>query len=365
MPNDKDGSPICTIQEAAAICDHQVCTPELKILPHIPYSDLKVGRLLGEGGFSSVFEVRYHNIPLALKKIRRNKRGSEVEDLVMAIFDLCNEATILGKVSPHENIVSIQGVCQASVSEAYMSHPDGWFFLEEKLHDTLANRLNIWRRELQLSASGPLSRLRSRDHSISSLIDPSHQISILSLRRMYDRLQEVALGVANAMSHLHSQPLQIAFRDLKPQNIGFDSRGVVKLFDLGMARPIQETKAVGVAGTYRYLSPEALLGKTITLESDVYSFGVILYELVTLAKPYDQFFERGKLKMKAFCDDVVVTGWRPDLSDIPCRWTAFLISKCWDPSPSARPSFQKIHRMIERIVSGSLPSTNSAAIAVS
>ena len=84
---------------------------------------------------------------------------------------------------------------------------------------------------------------------------------------MYDRLQEVALGVANAMSHLHSQPLQIAFRDLKPQNIGFDSRGVVKLFDLGMARPIQETKAVGVAGTYRYLSPEALLGKTITVAS--------------------------------------------------------------------------------------------------
>ena len=361
MPNDKDGTPICTIQQAAAVCDNQVCTPELTILPHIPYSDLEVGKLLGEGGFSSVFEVRYHNIPMALKKIRRNKRGGEVEDLIMAIFDLCNEASILGKVSPHENIVSIQGVCQESVSEAYNSHPDGWFFLEEKLQDTLANRLNKWRRELQLSTSRPLARLRSANHSKSSLMDPSHQIPILSLKSMYDRLQDVALGVANAMKHLHSQPLQIAFRDLKPQNIGFDSNGVVKLFDLGMARPIQDIDAAGVAGTYRYLSPEALLGKTISLESDVYSFGIILYELVTLTKPYDQFFERGKLKMKAFHDDVVVDGWRPDLSNVQCRWTAFLISKCWDPTPSSRPSFQQIHRLIQRILSGSLPASASAA----
>jgi serine/threonine protein kinase len=38
--------------------------------------------------------------------------------------------------------------------------------------------------------------------------------------------------------YLHSH--SIIFRDLKPQNIGFDVRGDVKIFDFGMARIVPE-----------------------------------------------------------------------------------------------------------------------------
>jgi serine/threonine protein kinase len=284
----------------------------------------------------------------------------------MAVFDLCNEATILGRVAPHENIVSIRGVCQASVSEAYKSHPDGWFFLEEKLQDTLADRLKEWRRELEHHV-GYLDRLRYQ-HSISSLKAPSEQErgihQLLSMAKVYDRLQNIALGVANAMKHLHSEPFQIVFRDLKPQNIGFDSHGIVKLFDLGMAGPIKEIDTMEVAGTYRYLSPESLSGKPISFESDVYSFGVILYELATLGKPFDQYFQRGKfIRKEAFCNDVVTGGWRPDLSHIFCRDTARLISKCWDPSPPARPSFERIHDILLHILASRENSGEAAVTA--
>jgi serine/threonine protein kinase len=169
---------------------------------------------------------------------------------------------------------------------------------------------------------------------------------------VYDRLQHIALGIANAMKHLHSEPFQIVLRDLKPQNIGFDSHGIVKLFDLGMARPIAETDTAESGGTYRYLSPEAMLGRSISLQSDAYSFGVILYELATLGKPFDQYFQRGKfVRKEEYCNDVVMGGWRPDLSQIICRATARLISKCWDPSPRARPSFERIHDMLDHILS--------------
>jgi len=341
------------LQELADFCNSQVQTPELTALPQIPLDELEMRDLLGEGGFASVYEVFYDNTAFALKQIRRQKQGRKVEDWIMAVFDLCNEATILGKVAPHENIVSIRGVCQASVSEAYKSHPNGWFFLEEKLQETLANRLKGWSRELK-TKRGRLSLFRNRRHSSpSTLVDPSRPIGeqLLSVNQVHDRLQDVALGIANAMTHLHSESFQIVVRDLKPQNIGFDEHGVVKLFDLGMARPLHEAETAVVAGTFRYLCPEALMGKPISLESDVYSFGIILYELVTLANPFEQFYQRGKLVRKdAFVDQVVVAGWRPDLSDIPCRATARLIGKCWDPSPRARPSFERIHKMLLHIL---------------
>jgi serine/threonine protein kinase len=346
------------LQELADFCNTQIHTPELEALPHIPHEDLEIRHLLGEGGFASVYEVCWHdnnNTTLALKRLRSHKRGRTEEDWILAVFDLCNEATILGRVGPHENIVSLRGVCQSSVSEAYKSHPEGWFFLEEKLQDTLAHRLSEWSRELKTSTKGGLtSRFRNRRHSSpSTLMDPSRPmgVQLLSVNQVYNRLHDVALGIANAMKHFHSDTFQIVVRDLKPQNIGFDSHGVVKLFDLAMARPLQKTATAVVAGTFRYLSPEALLGKPISLESDVYSFGIILYELVTLSKPFHQFYQRGKLvRREAFYEEVVVAGWRPDLSDIPCRATARLIAKCWDPSPRARPSFARIHQMLHHIL---------------
>jgi len=344
--------------EIGEICNEQVCTPELDKLPKINPSELEIKGLLGEGGFASVCEVIYQNETYALKQIRKHKRGRDEEDWMLAVFDLCNEASILGKVAPHENIVKITGVCQSSVSEAYRSYPDGWFFLEEKLENTLSNRLNEWRRELKATnVTGCLSRFRDRRRSLPTMGGGSGGSStlnhrLLSLNGVYERLESVALGIANAMKYLHSDSLRLAVRDLKPQNIGFDSNGIVKVFDLGMARPMEEVASSALAGTFRYLSPEALLGKPISMESDVYSFGIILFELVTLSKPYDEYFQRGSLVRKdSFIRDVIEGCTRPDLSRLPCRATSRLISRCWDPSPRSRPSFEKIHSMLLHILS--------------
>lgn len=367
---DKSGR---SFQECVKICDDHVCTSELASLPHIPQSDLEIHGLLGQGGFATVHEAKYHDTLFALKHIRkRGNRGAKAEELVTAVFDLCNDAAILGKVGPHENIVTIRGVCQSSVSEAFQSDPYGWFFLEEKLQrETLANRLNMWRRELQ-QGMGHLNRLRYQ-HNLTSLMAPSQGAkafhNLLSLQSFYDRLEGIAVGVANAMRYLHSEPYQLLIRDLKPQNIGFDSRGVVKLFDFGMATPVQDANTNEVAGTLRYLSPEALLGEPISLKSDVYSFGIILYELATLAKPFDQYFDKGQLVNAAsFKERVVVGGWRPSLFHVPCPAAARLIRKCWDPSPDARPSFDVIHSNLQQILASrfksGLPNATAAVVGV-
>ena len=56
----------------------------------------------------------------------------------------------------------------------------------------------------------------------------------------------------------------IVYRDVKPDNIGFDVRGDVKIFDFGLAKEINRSKVLG-DGTYqmtgdtgspRYMAPE-------------------------------------------------------------------------------------------------------------
>ncbi len=59
-------------------------------------------------------------------------------------------------------------------------------------------------------------------------------------------------------------PVSILHRDIKPQNIGFDIRGDVKIFDFGLSKELKPSQQVGndqyhssgLAGTRRYMSPE-------------------------------------------------------------------------------------------------------------
>lgn len=330
------------LQELKEVCDDQVDTPELQSLPQVAREDVEIQHLLGEGGFSSVHQVQVGDRTFALKQLRHKKRSktydADEEDWVMAVCDLCSEASLLARLK-HENIIQLKGVCNISVSQSFQRGGPGYFVLLEVLQETLHDRMKVWRKEYRRSW---FPRFRRR-HSLG-------QAEVLSSTSLYQRLEHVAMGVAKGMSYLHDQ--HILVRDLKPQNIGFDEAGTVKLLDFGMARPVDETDNAELAGTFRYIAPEVLLGSSsMGLQSDIYSFGIVLYELATLQKPFDSYFKGGKLvRRPAFFDRVVQGGWRPSLTDIPCRATRRLIQKCWDRSPRNRPSFPRIWFLLNKII---------------
>jgi hypothetical protein len=90
-----------------------------------------------------------------------------------------------------------------------------------------------------------------------------------------------ALGAAHAVGVIH--------RDIKPANILLDANGNATVTDFGIAlvtsRPARDTVG-STTGTPRYMSPEQSLGEAVDGRSDVYALGIVLYEMLTGTCPF-------------------------------------------------------------------------------
>lgn len=94
--------------------------------------------------------------------------------------------------------------------------------------------------------------------------------------------------VCDALQHAHDAGL--VHRDVKPQNLLFAADGRVKITDLGIARDASAatvTQTGDMLGTPYYMSPEQARGGRTDSRTDVYSLGVVLYEFLTLRRPFD------------------------------------------------------------------------------
>lgn len=102
-----------------------------------------------------------------------------------------------------------------------------------------------------------------------------------------ERAVPISLSVLEALDFMHSR--NVIHRDIKPSNIMFTDKGHVKVTDFGIAKVIGEQgqTQIGITGTFRYMSPEQILGEETWVASDIYSFGITLYEMVTGMVPFN------------------------------------------------------------------------------
>lgn len=92
-------------------------------------------------------------------------------------------------------------------------------------------------------------------------------------------------SLTSAIAHCHRNG--IAHRDIKPDNILFDSRNKLKLADFGSAEWFNGTTMMsGVVGTPYYVAPEVLLGREYDEKVDVWSAGVVLYLMLSGFVPF-------------------------------------------------------------------------------
>ncbi|MBK9386201.1 MAG: protein kinase [Planctomycetes bacterium] len=101
---------------------------------------------------------------------------------------------------------------------------------------------------------------------------------------------EMIARMLEGLQHAHER--EVLHRDIKPENVMLDESGAPKLVDFGIARLLSEeplTLTGELSGTPYYMSPEqaAAARQQIDQRSDLFSVSVVLYELLTLRRPFD------------------------------------------------------------------------------
>ncbi len=160
--------------------------------------------------------------------------------------------------------------------------------------------------------------------------------------------------ICHALALVHH--LGAVHRDLSPDNILLDKRGVVRVVDFGLATFADPRLgfAPGSLGRFTYMAPETLHGRS-TPASDVYSLGLLMYELFTGSGPH--------LKAQWLTDDRDdhrQEHWRlkqglnfPPPSTVQneirydYKWLDELILRCLDMEPQRR--FVDAGRLLEAI----------------
>jgi eukaryotic-like serine/threonine-protein kinase len=105
----------------------------------------------------------------------------------------------------------------------------------------------------------------------------------------YRTVIPIAQQALDALGFLHSK--KFVHRDISPDNLMLTRDGDVervKLIDLGIAKSLESTRHLTMAGKFlgklQYASPEQFGGE-VDARSDIYSFGLVLYELLTNERP--------------------------------------------------------------------------------
>lgn len=109
----------------------------------------------------------------------------------------------------------------------------------------------------------------------------------LTLNNLLPILQQIA----EALDYAHSE--KIMHRDIKPGNIMINSRGKIKILDLGLAAQIHSSMTRvsmqhrDTSGTAPYMAPEQWRGRPQGAAADQYSFAVMTYEILAGHLPFE------------------------------------------------------------------------------
>lgn len=235
------GGPTMIAPPGSELEDLLSADPKKQLKAPIRLGDFEIVKKLGQGGMGAVFKARQISLDreVALKVLA--KHLADNEEFVQRFY---REAKVMAKLD-HENIIRCYGVGQDK----------GLHFLAMEYVD---------------------------GGSLQSWLDKLGKFSV------GDALH-ATLACAYALEHAHEHKL--VHRDIKPDNALITKKGVVKVADLGLAKPTDDDLALtqtGVgAGTPHFMAPEQMRNaKDVDGRADIYALGCQLYYMLTGEKPF-------------------------------------------------------------------------------
>mmetsp|Transcript_22856 Transcript_22856/g.26453 ORF Transcript_22856/g.26453 Transcript_22856/m.26453 type:complete len:398 (+) Transcript_22856:128-1321(+) len=336
---------------------------EEKRIPQFDPTEIRLGGILGKGGFCTVSEIariilqcsgemdqqfaEEHDVQFTIqdrsfmaKNTLRKKNNrtdtryaiktisesllSDPERFVAGVIDLAVETKFLAVIK-HPNIIKMRAV---STNSPYSI---GYFIVLDRLYDTLTDRLKAWR-EQKTNMSG-FSRVRD--------------LKGAKKKELWVERLMVAYELVGALKYLHD--MNVIYRDLKPDNIGFDVRGDVKIFDFGLAKELRSEDLVsdglynmsGNTGSLRYMAPEVQRGLPYNQLVDVFSFTILLWQMLSLETPFATY------NVQRHSERVVHGGERPSLNT--SKWSkelCELFRQGWSANIRKRPHFGVVSTLL-------------------
>ena len=208
------------------------------------FADYAIVRLLGAGGFGTVYEAEHLLTGRRAAVKIAHPHVTEDED---ARARALQEARALGELQ-HANVVALH-------------------------HAGITEQGQVWI-AMELLSGWTLRELLQRP---------------LPLEQATAILSETCEGVAAA------HDIAIIHRDLKPENVFVTTQMAIKVLDFTAAKAagrgvVRSTGETGgsrkVLGTPAYMSPEQLRGERVDSRTDLYSLGVMAYEVLAGRHPF-------------------------------------------------------------------------------
>ena len=265
----------------------------LQYVHKISYDSLGLGKKIGQGGFSEIFESHWMGIPIAVKVIF----DPNINEALLEEFN--NEIEKLF-ILRHPYIIQLYGITDNEKNQ----------------------KLAV------------ITELAPR----GSLFDYLHKNPKTKNNLSLEFKNKITKQLIHTMAYIHSRGY--VHRDLKTQNILLDKNLDMKLCDFGLTKLKSELNSGSgqFAGTPCYMAPELFDRKFYDDKIDVFAFGTVVWEIYTQKIPY---FNCEALEIK----QKVTKGEELICSSIVPKQIASLIEKCRRVKPSERPSFKEMENM--------------------